>query len=112
MKSTKEGYRFLFLALLHTTNHLKESERDTGRLWAAGHEGRQRIRQLERERKGKAGRQRVRAASKETRQEKKVVGSHLLLHDDLLSRRAVTDTQKQHLPQLDYMHSCNIWKAA
>lgn len=37
-ESTKEGYRFLSLALLHTTNCLKESKRNTERLWAGGRE--------------------------------------------------------------------------
>lgn len=55
--------------------------------------------------KRKAGRRAERAAGRR-RQEKKVVGSQLLLHDDLLSLPAVTDTLKKHLPLLDYMTTC------
>lgn len=80
----------------------KKAKRDTERLWAGGREERQTVRQPERK-KREAERQRERAAGRETRREKKVVGSQLLLHDDLLSRHAVTDTHKQHLPLLDYM---------
>lgn len=69
MKSTKEGYEFVSLALLHTTNCVKESE-ETERLWAGGCKVRQTVRQPERK-KRKAGRWRERAAGRETRQEKK-----------------------------------------
>lgn len=99
------------LALVHTTSCLKESERDTERLWAGGCEDGQTVRQPERK-KRKAGRHRERAAGRETRQEKKMVGSQLLLHDDLLSCHAVTDTHKQHLPLLDYMPRCNMREVA
>lgn len=49
-----EGYRFFSLALLHTTDCLKESRRDTWSLWAGGCEDRQTVRAKKR----KAGRQR------------------------------------------------------
>lgn len=110
MKSTKEGYRFLSLALLHTTNCFKVREKRHReavgrRTWreadskTAWEKRRETGRQSEREREG-------------SRERKKVVASQLLFHDDLPSRHAVTDTRKLHLPLLDNMASCNIRKVA
>lgn len=71
---------------------MKESERDTGRLWAGGCKEIQTVRQPERkERKAErqeedgGGEEGRRRAERETREDKKVVRSQLLFYDDLLS---------------------------
>lgn len=112
MKSANEFYGFLSVALLH--NSVTVLQKEKGTQGGRGQEDMMRGVQGDslREKKSKAGDGERGAAGTLTRQEKKVVGSQLFLHDDLLPLHTVTDTHKQHLPLLDYMPCRNTRKAA